>query len=179
MVQEENAFQTRDFIRDLNFALGIRNRITHYQSGAHPTHAEIVRAANYIVKGIYLFQGKAIPAPNIGHANQPVSAGSALHTRRKRGYLESLFDTLLDWGELVSLLIFAVHLMFVAYYAIRTVFGDELTGRWPTMDVAFGIVSFILGVICFRVYDEIARHGYESLQNTLHFFLATLLSGGC
>lgn len=54
LVQQEKCFAKDGFIRDINFALGIRNAIAHLSDGGEPSTDEKTRAAEYIIRAIKL-----------------------------------------------------------------------------------------------------------------------------
>ena len=54
LVQQQNSFAKNGFIRDVNFALGVRNAIAHLSDGGEPSSDEKTRAAEYLVRAIRL-----------------------------------------------------------------------------------------------------------------------------
>ena len=54
LVQQQNCFETNGFIRDVNFALGVRNAISHFSGGVEPSSDEKTRAAEYLIRAVKL-----------------------------------------------------------------------------------------------------------------------------
>ncbi len=54
LVQKQACFENNHFIRDVNFALGVRNSIAHWVNGVEPSLDDKKRAAEYLVKAIQL-----------------------------------------------------------------------------------------------------------------------------
>ncbi len=58
LVQRQDAFQENGFIRDVNFALSVRNAIAHLADGVEPLDDEKQRAADYLIRAIKLLRRK-------------------------------------------------------------------------------------------------------------------------
>ena len=54
LVQQQRCFAKGGFIRDVNFALGVRNAIAHLSDGVEPSSDEKIRAAEYLIRAIKL-----------------------------------------------------------------------------------------------------------------------------
>jgi hypothetical protein len=54
LVQRQQCFAKDGFIRDVNFALGVRNAIAHLSNGVEPSSDEKMRAAEYLIRAIRL-----------------------------------------------------------------------------------------------------------------------------
>lgn len=54
LVQQQKCFARNGFIRDVNFALGVRNAIAHFSDGVEPASDEKTRAAEYLIRAIKL-----------------------------------------------------------------------------------------------------------------------------
>lgn len=54
MVQQYKSFQTQGFIRDVNFAIGVRNSIAHLNDGVESSDKQKARAAEYLIKAVRL-----------------------------------------------------------------------------------------------------------------------------
>ena len=54
LVQRQKCLAQNGFIRDVNFALGVRNAIAHLSDGVEPSSAEKTRAAEYLIRAVKL-----------------------------------------------------------------------------------------------------------------------------
>jgi hypothetical protein len=54
LVQQQECFAKNGFIRDVNFALGVRNAIAHFSDGVEPSSDEKTRAAEYLIRAVKL-----------------------------------------------------------------------------------------------------------------------------
>lgn len=58
LVQQQECFAKNGFIRDVNFALGVRNAIAHLSDGVEPSSDEKTRAAEYLIRAVKLVRQK-------------------------------------------------------------------------------------------------------------------------
>lgn len=54
LVQQEECFAKNGFIRDVNFALGVRNAIAHLSDGVEPSTEEKTSAAEFLIRAVKL-----------------------------------------------------------------------------------------------------------------------------
>ncbi len=132
LAQMEPLFRNDAFIRDVNFAIGIRNGIAHINDGNRPRDDEKERSAKYMIKAIRMVRGEnpngLDDADRFDASETDAALKRIFRSRRKKCFLwaalifvitiNAAFIFLPEWQ--LSIMIFGViYTIGTVYYGLR------------------------------------------------------------
>jgi hypothetical protein len=100
LVQQQRCFARNGFIRDVNFALGVRNAIAHFSNAVEPASGEKTRAAEYLIRAIKLVRQESGKSADAAAAK--VQVGETFDGAATQAALKAIYRRRMGMGLFVA-----------------------------------------------------------------------------